>query len=244
MELFPGVLAVDFALYLPEHDTLILADPHLGHEESLRRQGVLVPRTAFKALLGRLDRIFSRIDAGRKGGPLRRVVVNGDLKHEFGRISRQEWDDAMRLFDYLQGRAEEVVLIKGNHDTILGPLAAKKGLLERRDARLGRILIAHGDKAPDLKDKPALILIGHEHPAITIRDVAKAEKFKCFLKGKYKGIPLIVQPSADLLTEGSDVTNQRTLSPLLTDLATFDVFVVDDKKADVLPFGPLRRYIP
>lgn len=228
---------MDFAIYLPEHETAVLTDLHLGHEEALRHQGVLVPRTAYKRLIDRLEQVFSAT------GMLKCIVINGDLTHEFGRISRQEWKDAMRLLDYLQRKAKRIILIKGNHDTVLGPLARRKGLKEQKELRLGNILIAHGDIEPALRPVPRLIIIGHEHPAITLREGAKAERFKCYLKGNYKGVPIIVQPSADLLTEGSDITKERTLSPLLENLRSFEVFIVDDKRKEVLFFGPLQPFM-
>jgi len=27
------------------------------------------------------------------------VIINGDLKHEFGRISRQEWNDVVKIIE-------------------------------------------------------------------------------------------------------------------------------------------------
>ena len=42
------------------------------------------------------------------------IIVNGDLKHEFGAISEQEWRNVLKLLDYLGQHCGEIILIKGN----------------------------------------------------------------------------------------------------------------------------------
>ncbi len=227
-----GVYAVDLCTYLPDIKTIIISDLHLGYEESLGKQGVLVPRFQFKNIIKRLDWITGHI-------AVEQVVLNGDVKHEFGTISKQEWREVLRLIEYFEKKNIKITVIKGNHDTVLGPIARKKQLKEVKEARHKDILITHGDYVPE-KLAPVIIM-GHEHPAITLREKAKAEKFKCFLKGKYKKSSLIVQPSFNPLTEGTDVTKEQVLSPLLTNLPSFEVYIVNDKTHEVLPFGKIKN---
>jgi len=231
-KLAEGVYAVDLCTYLPDVKTLIISDIHLGYEEHLGKQGVLVPRTQFKQIIKRLDWIINEV-------PVEQVVLNGDIKHEFGTISKQEWREVLRLIDYFEKKNIKILVVKGNHDTIIGPIARKKALKEVREARHKDILITHGDYVPE-KLAP-IIIIGHEHPAITLREKAKHEKFKCFIKGKFKKSVLIVQPSLNPLTEGTDVTKEEVLSPLITNLPSFEVFIVNDKTHEVLPFGKIRN---
>ncbi len=231
-KLAPGVYAVDLCTYLPDVKTLIISDLHIGYEEHLGKQGVLVPRLQFKKIIKQLDWITTHVD-------VRRVVLNGDVKHEFGTISNQEWREVLKLLDYFQDKEIEVIAVKGNHDTILGPIAERKKLKEVKEIRHKDILITHGDYIPS-KLAPVIIM-GHEHPAITLREKAKAEKYKCFIKGKFKRSTLIVQPSMNPLTKGTDVTKEQTLSPLLNDLSKFEVFIVNSKTHDVLPFGKIKN---
>jgi hypothetical protein len=178
----------------------------------------------------------------------------GDIKHEFGTISRQEWRDTLNLLDYLVSKAGKVVLIKGNHDTILGPLTDKKDLVVRESFFIDNILFCHGHKliyenSEDFKrqksfepakrifadfKKAKTIIIGHEHPAIELRDGPRVEKYKCFLLGKYKGKKLIVMPSFNFVTEGTDVLQEKLLSPFIENIYNFEAFVVGDK---VYKFG-------
>jgi len=168
-----------------------------------------------------------------------KIILNGDVKHEFGRISKQEWRDVLRLFDYLEKKCEELIVVKGNHDTILGPLAQKRKLIEVKDWKWKDILVLHGDYEP--KKTAPIILMGHEHPAVSLKEGGKIERYKCFLKGKYKKSILIVQPSFNPLVEGSDVTRNRVLSPLITNVGNMEVFVVDESTHNTLPFGKVKN---
>ncbi len=231
-KLTENVYAADLCTYLPDIKTIIISDLHIGFEESLKKQGVLVPRTQYKQIIKRLDWITSNVN-------VENVILNGDVKHEFGTISQQEWREVLRLIEYFEKKNIEIIIVKGNHDTIIGPIARKKQLKEVKEFRHKNILITHGDYVPD-KLAPVIIM-GHEHPAITLREKAKAEKFKCFIKGKYKKSIIIVQPSFNPLTQGTDVTKEEALSPLLSDLSKFEVYIVNDKTHEVLPFGKLRN---
>lgn len=232
VKLAPDVYALDLCLYLPAIKTLIVADIHLGYEEHLRKKGTLVPRTQYKQVIKRLDWILDQVD-------VQTVVLNGDIKHEFGTINQQEWREVLRLIDYFTEQGIRLIAIKGNHDTILGPIARKRAIKEVKELRHNNILIAHGDYVP--KTLKPIILIGHEHPAVTLRDKAKAEKFKCFIKGKYKKSTLIVQPSFNPLTQGTDMLKEQLLSPLLSNVGSFEAYIVNDKTHDVLPFGKLNK---
>ncbi|HLF54750.1 MAG TPA: metallophosphoesterase [Candidatus Nanoarchaeia archaeon] len=231
-KLTASVYAVDLCTYLPDIKTIVISDLHIGFEESLGKQGVLVPRTQYKQIIKRLDWITSNVK-------VEKVILNGDVKHEFGTISQQEWREVLRLIEYFEKKNIEILIVKGNHDTIIGPIARKKQLKEVKEYRHKDILITHGDYVPD-KLAP-IIIMGHEHPAITLREKSKAEKFKCFIKGKYKKSVLIVQPSFNPLTQGTDVTKEEVLSPLLSDLSKFEVYIVNDKTHEVLPFGKLKN---
>ena len=232
-KLADGVYAVDLCTYLPDVKTLVMSDLHIGYEEHLSKQGVLVPRTQFKQIIKRLDWVISHV-------AVERVVLNGDVKHEFGTISKQEWREVLRLIEYFEKQSIEIIVVKGNHDTILGPITRKKQLKEVKELRHKDILMVHGDYVPERL--APIILMGHEHPAITLREKAKQEKFKCFIKGKFKKSILIVQPSLNPLTEGTDVTKEQVLSPLLSDLSNFEVFIVNDKTHEVLPFGKVKNF--
>jgi putative SbcD/Mre11-related phosphoesterase len=233
--IFEGIEIIDLALYLKKEKILVITDTHIGYEESLNKQGVMIPRTAFKETVQKLEKIL------KKTGKVEKIIINGDIKDEFGKISETEWRNTLKLIDFLLKHCKELILIKGNHDKILGPIAEKRNTKIADFFKINDILVIHGDKIPEkevLKDVKTII-IGHEHPAITIRDKARAEKYKCFLKGKYKKYNLIVQPSFNPLVEGSDILSEEQLSPFLKqDLGNFEVLIVADS---IYNFGKLSK---
>ena len=238
MEISKNIEIIDLALYLKKHKALIIADLHIGYEEELRKKGILVPRFQFKDTFNMLSKILNKTKP-------KLIIVNGDLKHEFGTISEQEWRETLKILDLLTEHGK-VILIRGNHDNILGPIARKRNVEIKEHYKINDVLILHGNKIPDnklLKDIKTIV-IGHEHPAVSLRDKTRAEKFKCFLKGKWKRKTLIVMPSfitategTDILNEGQDILKKKLISPFLTNINNFEIFIVEDK---VYRFGKVR----
>lgn len=231
-----GIYAIDLGLWIESSKTLVLSDFHIGYEEELNQKGVLLPRTLYKDVVDRLEGIFAEIKTNPET-----IVINGDLKHEFGRISQQEWKETMRLIDYLERKCKKIVLIKGNHDTILGPIAGKQNIKIVDEYVIGDVLILHGHKDPKELSGITTIIVGHEHPAIGLQEDVRREKYKCYLVGKYKGRNLIVQPSFNLLVEGTDVCSEPLLSPIISSIDSFNAFVVDSKEKKILAFGKIRE---
>ena len=243
MEISPGIEMVDTALWIRKEKILIINDLHLGYEETLHRKGVLVPKFQLEDILDRLHRILQKVHP-------RKIIINGDLKHEFGTVLRQEWREVLKFLDEIISQKIAVVIIRGNHDPLLKPIAEKRGITIVKEYYIGDTVIVHGDAA--IVTKAKRIIIGHEHPALTIREKSKREKYKCFLKGTWKGRgkgkeskklgkskELIAVPSFNPLLEGTDVLKEQLLSPFLDDIKNFEVYVVGEKGGYY--FGKVRE---
>ncbi len=233
MRICNGIEILDLCLLIDK--TLVICDTHIGFEEALNKQGILVPRFQFTEIIKRLEPILKKVK-------VKTIVINGDVKHEFGTISDQEWRHTLKLLDFL-AKYGKVILLKGNHDTILDPIAKKRDVEIKDYYTLKNNLIIHGDKLNNdvlkLLKKINIIIIGHEHPAISLKEGSRIELCKCFLKGKFKGKTLIVQPSFNLVTEGTDIIKEKLLSPFLQqNLDNFNVYVVEDKVYD---FGKVKN---
>ena len=237
IEALKGIEIIDLALYLKETQVLVLADLHIGIEESLVKQGVMIPKFHFRDLVDRVENIFTTLAKQKR--KVKVVVINGDLKHEFGTISEEEWRNTLKMLDYLARRCERIVLVRGNHDKKLGPIADKRKVLFVDEFIDGEIMICHGDEIPKLPPSVKTVIIGHEHPAVSIYEELRKETYKCFLVGKYLRKNIIVMPSLNPLMEGTDVNDEKMLSPFLQkDLGNFEVYIVADK---VYPFGKLKK---
>lgn len=232
-----GTKAVGLGLWLAEEKALVISDLHLGYEEMLNRQGVMMPRVNFDEVKGRLEKILAEAKPER-------IIINGDLKHEFGTISQQEWKEVLEMLEFLEKHCKQLILVRGNHDTILGPIAVFKKIKIHKEGFLlekSKVLITHGHEIfrSEEFEKSKTIVIGHEHPAVSLREAAKQETYKCFLKGKFEGKELIVLPSLSAIAYGTDVLEGERLSPFLSeDLQDFELWAVEDK---VYYFGKINN---
>ncbi|MEK6969993.1 MAG: metallophosphoesterase, partial [Nanoarchaeota archaeon] len=94
LEISKGIEIVELALWLKKEKILIINDLHLGYEEVLHRKGILVPKFQIKEILSQFQSLLKKVKP-------KLVLINGDLKHEFGRVLNQEWKDVLSLFDFL-----------------------------------------------------------------------------------------------------------------------------------------------
>ncbi len=222
------------------NDILVVADLHLGYEDALRERGVELPYEQYpwikKEILRYLDEYNPEI-----------VVLNGDIKHEFGGALSQEWREVLDLLRTLKSRGIKIEVVRGNHDNYLIPILLREGI-EIKDPYLviDGIMFFHGHK--DLLAVPEgveLIVMGHEHPAIALRDdLGGSHRFKAFLEGKYLDIRLLVIPALSPLAPGTDIIKvgkESLLSPLLrrAELDEFTVYIADEE-VGVEMLGPLR----
>ena len=236
MKISTDIQLIGLSIYLSKSKTIIISDVHIGQEEALNKQGILIPRIYFQHLYKKTQNLIKKLDFNT-------LIINGDLKHEFGRISETEWRHTLRFLDLFKDK--QVYLIKGNHDTILGPIAKRRNLELKDYIITDNTLIAHGDTELDIKElektnktKIKTIIIGHEHPAITISSKNRAETFKCFLIGTHKRKKLIVTPSYNEMIEGTNILREQILSPYLKqNLNNFNVIVYGNQLYD---FGKLK----
>lgn len=217
LEVAPGVYATrHYALYMEEPRAVAVSDLHLGFEGALHDQGISIPRRQKKVMVQRLGSLLEEYEP-------RTLVVVGDFKHEFSRPIREEWNEVLDVLDFLQGKVE-VLMVRGNHDNYLRNILNRKGMELHREIHLGNFTFVHGHEAAELR---GFVVIGHEHPALKLRDqVGASLSLPCFLV-----LPnLVVLPAFSPLAYGTDVFQRPHLSPILNniDMAEVRVVGVDD----------------
>ncbi|NJE60763.1 metallophosphoesterase [Thermococcus sp. 21S7] len=204
---------------------LIIADLHLGYEVSMAREGFYLPRV-FTEVVGRLKSLLERERP-------KTLVVDGDLKHSFV----PEWREREELRAFVEEvgpLVDELILVRGNHD--VGTLWLRElGVEVVDELELGHWKLVHGHKLVDGER----FIIGHEHPAIRLRDeVGALLKVPVFLMGE----ELIVLPAFSPWAYGNDVLRE-IVSPFLRtcDLSGARTLVpLDD---ELLDFGRLADLI-
>ncbi|MDI9644347.1 MAG: metallophosphoesterase [Candidatus Verstraetearchaeota archaeon] len=216
------------AVYIPKHSTVAIADLHIGYESALRQKGVYLPHNSYLYMRRRIEEILRETSA-------KRLCILGDLKHEFGKPSPQEWVEVKDLLESVLSMGVELHVIRGNHDNYVISILSKYGIqLHEEFMLLGDIALLHGHLKVDLPEESKLLIIGHEHPAVSSLDSSGARyKFRCFLVGKYHGKKLVVLPAFSPLSPGSGVNEIEKgdlLSPYLrdSDIESFTPFAVED----------------
>jgi uncharacterized protein len=229
---------VENAVYLPTEQALIISDLQLGHEQQLRDLGSNILFEQGLQMIGLLETLIDQTKA-------KTLIINGDLKHEFGRITPQERRDIIKLLTTFKEKIE-IIVVRGNHDTLTEILTKEVGVQMVNEWYSGGFYAVHGHELPKETNKHFkechTIVIGHVHPAIRLDDGVRNERYKCFLVGKYKGKRLIVLPSFSTIVEGSDILKVASNSPFLQGNSSH-VFVLAD---EIRPFGKvsdLRRVL-
>jgi DNA ligase-associated metallophosphoesterase len=152
------------ALYMPDEQTLVIADLHLEKGSSLAKRGSLLPpydtRTTLLALGGVIARYHPR-----------RVVALGDSFHDVGGPDRLGGGDAEAIAALQAGR--EWVWILGNHDPSL-PEALGGDVVEQLG--VGDLVLRH---APEVG--AAYELAGHLHPVGKVVRRGGGVRRRCFV---------------------------------------------------------------
>jgi len=229
-----------------ENKILVIADLHIGYEESVVETGIF-PRIQTHNIITSLSRIFDKLNKQGIKKP-DKIIILGDLKHEHGKISDAEWRETLYILDFISKKSKEIILIKGNHDNILGPIANKRNIQIMPFYQYDDILFMHGNKEykTALKDKRVKILIlAHLHPAITLSDEYKKEKYKCFLLGKYKGMQTYILPSFNPISIGYDLVTGTGKKEFLiipeSKLKSFDAIIYNPEEDKAYNFGELKK---
>jgi putative SbcD/Mre11-related phosphoesterase len=199
---------------LEKENVLLTSDTHLGLEDQREKIGMHIPGSIFEKVL---EYILTPV----KALGCERIILLGDVKHEFGRPTEAEWYTVKKFVKILREIGCEPEIVKGNHDNyIVHVLKELNVKLHDPSLRLGDYYLTHGnnDLEHDFKDSKH-IFMGHEHPAISIRDdVGVKHRFKAFLSGRIKNWNITVLPSVSPLSYGNpmnEMHKSQFMTPLL-----------------------------
>ena len=191
--ILPGVrITSDRCLILDEGPTVVLGDLHLGYERALEQEGMYLPRINTESIREALNDIISRYEP-------RRIVLLGDIKHDFKRAGFEEKREVRKIFTLL-AEAAEVVAVKGNHDNYLQNIVADLGFLVVDYIDIMGYRLEHGHV--DTGKRP--VIIGHEHPSVRIPGtVGGGLTIQCFVHTENDGV--IVLPPFSPFASGNDL---------------------------------------
>ncbi len=192
--------------------TAVIADLHLGFENVMQNRGVAIPRMQVREIVKNVRKIIDKYE-------VEKLIVAGDLKHEFSQNLPYEWEDVR---EFVESIDVELEVVRGNHDNYLAAILAEYGIELKEYVRVGEYYVVHGHRDVEF-DR---IIMGHEHPAVKVRVRGAVYTFPCFLiADKTK----IVLPAFSPLMQGSDILQLNFLSPILKKAEKIEVFAVEDE---------------
>jgi DNA ligase-associated metallophosphoesterase len=155
----------DGAAWLPAQSTVVIADVHLGYSRAARRRGGWLPDVESPEVVAeRVRAMMQRLGASQ-------LVIAGDLRHSTHDADAEERADVERFLVLL--RPLEVVLVRGNHDRGAAGMSAV--------VQVGEVAVRH---APPAAPPERWTIVGHLHPAVTVRDETGASvRYPCALVG-------------------------------------------------------------
>ena len=227
-------LCAEQAIYIRADDTLAISDLHLGYEAALQAQHVAIPRFQLEPMVERLEKLLARFNPER-------IIINGDMKHEFSKNINQEWDEVETILDMLAYR--EIIIVRGNHDNYLQTILAKRNIRMMDSITLpaSQITFLHGHKKIESN---GMKIFAHEHPVLRFRDEVGAQiTLPCFLYDEASQI--LVMPAFSPLASGTNIISSENsfMCPDLKDsnLASARIFVIQDGVMELGKVSDLRE---
>ena len=220
------------AIFIKRASAIVISDLHLGYEESMARQGVYLPRLQARKALRVLRKARELTNA-------KRLIINGDIKHEFGRLLKSEKLEVAKL---LRGAYEagytEVILVRGNHDNYIKPIIESLGGEVVEELEEGDILLTHGHKR--VNSDRGIIVVGHEHPSISVSISGVKARFPVFLVVPLEsGSVALVLPAAGAYQTGNPVSiiRENYLSPIIREkgIVSEAVPIIVDEAEGLMP---------
>ena len=171
------MLLPEKAVFVPEADTLLVADAHVGKATSFRQLGVPVPHGTTAETLAALTGLVDRLEA-------KRIVFLGDFLHSRRALAPGTLETLRRWRE--RHAALELTLVRGNHDAHAGdpPAALDIQPVDEPLRLLGLGLAHHPRPMAD-----AYVLAGHLHPCVAIGGRAHDwHRLPCFWFGARVGV--------------------------------------------------------
>lgn len=174
------------ALFMPEEQTLLVADLHLEQGASLARRGIHVPPFDTQATLAQLENVLVQTAA-------RRLILLGDSFHD--KTAHEQLDEAASHRLSAITSKTETIWISGNHDP-LPPLGLGGSAID--ELAIGPLLLRH---IPGAVPEQSFEIAGHLHPGAAVHQRGHRIQAKCFVADERR----MIMPAFGAYTGGLNV---------------------------------------
>ncbi len=166
---------------LKAEDNLVVADIHLGYERELEKKGINIPDQS--------DRMTKSIYEMLEKKDVKRLIIDGDFKHNIPKATWQEYRDIPRMVDEWLKVVDEIHLIPGNHDGGISKYIPSDVVVHDPSGTvIDEIGFFHGHATPSEKVlSTKKVVLAHVHPAVSFIDSFKnKEKKECWIRLDYQ----------------------------------------------------------
>lgn len=210
------------------HDAIVVADIHIGYEYELEKKGYIIPSQTKK--------LMDTVSGILKETGVRRLIINGDLKHNVPTGSWQEYKEIPKVMDHWLKYVDEIHLIKGNHDGgIEGYLPHEVIVHGSTGTVIDGIGYFHGHGHPSEEVVQAeMIVTAHSHPTVQLKDgLNRNESYPCWVRFKFSKDDSvgegILMPTLNSLLGGINITKGNYLGPFFKRYEIWDekIYLLD-----------------
>jgi metallophosphoesterase superfamily enzyme len=206
-----------------EERLLIVADTHFGIEADLAAHGLHF-RSRSTDRLARLKKTIGMADCDK-------LVLLGDVKHSIPTLTRQEYNELPKILDELRDLIP-LRVFPGNHDIGIERFLRNNEIMPREGAVFDGVAYLHGHMYPAPELGGHLIVVGHHHPLLSIRD-----EVGCALQS-----PAYIRAGLDMgklgleNKTGTDIPARALFVPAFNEIAGYDILKIAKD-----PFSPISR---
>jgi metallophosphoesterase superfamily enzyme len=206
-----------------EQRLLVVADLHFGIEADLAAHGLHFKSRSAE----RLERLMRVIDSADPDA----LVLLGDIKHSIPSLTRQEYYEMPGILETLRSRIP-LIVFPGNHDIGIERFVRDTELRPRDGTIIDGVGYLHGHMYPAPHLYGNLIVVGHHHPLLSLRD-----EVGCALQA-----PAYIRAGLDTGARGMQDSPAQAAStrllfmPAFNELAGYDILQIVKN-----PFSPLSR---
>ncbi len=204
------------AIYIKSINAVVISDLYLGLVELLTDSDVLFPKFQLTEIKENLEIIFSEKKP-------RMLIITGDIKNEFSKITWLEQKELLDFLDFLSETLKEIIILKGNHDNyFLSIISHYPKIQLKPELVIKKMCFIQGNqKNLDIsKFNVDYFIIGNEHVIISSKNKSDMqEKIPCFLYGELiSGEKLMILPTFSKLSRNITMnlmSQKDLLDPLL-----------------------------
>jgi DNA ligase-associated metallophosphoesterase len=165
------------AVFWPRAATLIVADLHLGKDETFRAAAIPIP-------VGPVQADLARLDAALRLSGAERLLILGDLWHARAGMAESLFDE-LRAWRTAHAKLA-VELVRGNHDRRAGDPPADLRITFREEPVAESPFVFRHFPEPSAD---GYVLAGHVHPAVVLRGEGRQRaRLPCFWFGRGVGL--------------------------------------------------------